>query len=268
MIYAMSNRGEVISGTSWSQRSRRLPLVAVALLAIGVLASCQSGADESTSSTSPDVEVALPKECTPAAASGGSPTSVPEVCADLAFVGNIRDSGSEELDELDDDQLVGFGRGICTYARALRDAEDATPTYGQLLDSNANSWDVSKESVQHVLDNVSQLCPQDFAILQALREEEGPVAVDLSATGTGEIVVVYTMPDGSSEQETVEAPWSQTINLFDTLDVSIAVRNSDGDEEHGCSISVAESVLDEQSAGGDEAAECFANSAAIRSAGA
>ncbi len=227
-----------------------------------LLAGC-SDDDPSDGDGAAATTTSLPEACQ-GLDSSGSTTSIPDQCADAIYSQSLDDNGSKEVKELTEEQRIGFGRGICAYAKALALDPTQAPTYSDLIESNAKSWGVSKDAVEEIIDTAGQLCPADLVTVLDLRKDVDATRVDLSVGGTGTATVNYTLPDGTTHEEQITPVWERSLTLRDPIDVQVVAR-ADGDGKVTCSIAVGEKKLQAKDDASNEVT-CAATADEIRSA--
>lgn len=236
------------------------------LCGLGVVLALLPGCSDDKASDGDDsatTTTELPEACQGLESSGPT-TSLPDQCADAIYAQTLGDSGSKEVQELTEDQRIGFGRGICAYAKALALDPTQAPTYSDLIESNATSWGVSKDVVEEIIDTAGQLCPADLVTVLDLRKDVDAVRVDLAVGGTGTATVRYTLPDGTTHDEQITPVWERSLTLRDPIDVQVVAR-ADGDGTVTCSIAVGDEELESNDEASNEVT-CSATADEIRSA--
>lgn len=252
-------------------------LAVLGLVSVLAAVSCTGGDDaveapdeEEATSTSlpPECEGVQPPEDASAESSDESKssttTTLPADCLNAVFAGIVADEGSEELTELEQDQLLGFGQGICAYASALEADPDNAPTYDELVASTSGSWGVSEKAVEEVLGFASTLCPGKLDPILSLRDDVGTITVQMTVSGATPVKVSYTSPDGDSLQDDIESPWEHEVILDPSSDFRLTASSAEG--EVSCSVSVKGERQVNETAGKSEEAECALSSAQLREA--
>jgi hypothetical protein len=241
-----------------------------AVMAVVAVAGCTGGDDNADEKPKPTTTTSLPEECdgadvaAPAEEDAASATTstLPQDCADAVFTSLIEEDGSEELRALDAEQQLGFGHGMCAYAAALKANPDDAPSYDELVTSTSESWGTSTEVVEEVLGLAANLCPGQLDPILDLRTNPTKITVEMSGTGSGELAVTYTTPDGGNLQDSVQSPWEQQVILDEAVEVRVAVS---GKGEVTCSFSINGERLAEETVTDDEAV-CTATAAQVRDA--
>lgn len=254
--------------------SCRRPAVSlvVVVVALALAASACTGGEENADDDErrPTTTTSLPDECegvevaapTDDDADSATTTTLPQSCANAVFTSLVEEQGSEELQKLDVDQQLGFGHGMCAYAAALKRNPDDAPSYDELINSTSESWGTSTEVVEEVLGLAANLCPGELDPILDLRANPTEITVEMTGTGSGELAVTYTTPDGGNLQDTVDSPWEQQVILDEAVEVRVAVS---GKGEVTCSFSVNGEELAEETVTDDEAI-CTASAAQVRDA--
>jgi len=224
---------------SRSLTTRTALLVAALLLIAGVLAGCtddNDGGDAASKTTTTFRAAALAVDCP----TGGTTTSVlPERCLNAAYIATINAKDvPEAVRKLGEDKQLAFAQGICAFAHVVTSGAAPAPVFQRFLDETAKSWKQPKAVVESIYRNASVLCPADYlAIANLPKTAGGTIEVALAVTGQGKATVTYTVPDGSSTQEQIAAPWTKLLQLETPIAVKVDVR-PDESQALGCTIAV------------------------------
>lgn len=259
---------------------RRAVLSVLIAVAVALVPAC-SGEDkaEGKKPKTPVTTTTLPADCIvtgsgapPEGPDGGAgetiapTTSILQKCLDKAFTEQVAKNGSAGLKKRSKDQLLGFGAGICAYARALAADPSKAPTYDELVKSTSASWKVKPSEFEEILTFAGVLCPNDLKPVLDLKAQAGGGAVqlELSAASASEMEVTYQAPDGTRITGKVQTPWTQAVTLDAPVDYPFTVKVGDG--EATCVLKVKEQQVKTATATKDKPADCSATAAELRSA--
>jgi len=251
-------RGDISGGLRVPSRCHTL--VAVLLAAVFSLVGCSGSAKRNDANGEPGPSSVPPELASCVSGGDAAPTAE---CRERLYVESVRTGDFPELADLDDDRLVAFGNGLCSYAESLRSTDPAArPMFGDLVSSTSSSWGVGPAVMEAVYASTKQLCPAGFDLLRTLRRSESSIQVELSVVGTGSANITYFLPGGTPTQETAESlPWKRVIHQSEPDSISLSVAPI-RDGTVGCSIAVGDVVVDEQRVAA-EPATCDADAQAV-----
>lgn len=223
---------------SRSARARVVIAGLAVLMGAGLLGACSDDATDSAARTTTTFETArLAADCS--ADSAPSTTLPPERCLNAAFIATVNGKDiPAAVRKLGEAKQLAFGQGICAFAHVVASGGAPAPVLQRFLDETAKSWKQPKVVVEAIYRNASVLCPTDYpAIANLPKSASGSVTVAFSVTGNGKATVTYTLPNGSTTQEQVAAPWNKLVHLDQVIAMQIDVR-PDEHQALSCAIAV------------------------------
>lgn len=252
---------------------RSVATVVVALLCLIVAASCSGGTDDKAEGKKPSTTTTALSDCVVSSpppgdaqdgASEATTTSILQQCLDDAFTTAVAGNGSKAVRGLSADQVLGFGHGLCTYARSLAADPARSPDYDDFITSTSASWGVKPSVVEEMIGFAGSLCPNQMEPILALKKQVGAVLITAEGTGVGALTVSYTGPDGTAVESVVQSPWTNSVRFEEPTDFRLSVAAEGG--EAVCTIKANDHQVTTVAGKDGAPAECSATAADIREA--
>lgn len=205
------------------------------------------------------------KPATDESEAGQIPLTRSVECGQAVFLASIESSGSDVLKKTDEDQLLGYGHGICSYSRSIAENPLLAPSYKELIASTADSWGVDESVVEEVINHANELCPGQLEPLQEMKKNVGSVDVHLAVTGEPPFLITYTSPGGDAMQQEIDVtPWEHQVTFQAPADVTLTASSESGSVT--CTVMVNDKELVRQEAADGEEADCSVSGAQVHEA--